>query len=335
MLFADLAPSILVTQLQPWRVLFIPAVLAPAALMLIACEGAGRTTRITLGLLACAYMTRDAAVLSAAFSLSALGMQYNPAWAEAATPRVEKLIWIIAAAAWVSFDLLNLVALARIVAEAPAGFQWSYLWVLRPLSLPLMALMIYLALRDGALRVGPAAVALLVACAIAWLRFDDRAPVDVLLETRSAPALVSALPADERPVLWLSLGKEPWYWLNRPNWVAPAQASSIVFSRALAMLWSERTRFLIGLGVYAPDVLSNQAAPTPRGLSRDAITAICSRDDAPSAVVAPLRANDPAPEGARRVEAPALSFQWQESGDLRVETIASYAIWTCPQAADR
>lgn len=335
LLFADLWPSVLMTQAQPWRVLFIPAILAPAALMLVACRGEGLQTRITLALLACAFMTRDAAALCLLFSLGALAFQFNTS-ARLCTHRIEALLWMIATAAWVGFDLLNLVGFGDILANAPPGFvfQWSYLWVLRPLALPLAVLVIYLAKWREAPRVWIAACVLAVASAAAVLRYDDRAPVDISLESRQAPDLVSALPADERPVLWLGLGKEPWYWLSRANWVAPVQASSIVFSRELARDWSERVRFLIDRGIVAPEVLSNQALPAARNLSRDAIAAVCQREDAPSAIVAPMRASESSPEGARRVVAPAPSFQFQAGDSMRFDTIASYAVWTCARSAN-
>ncbi len=330
LLFADMWPSVLMTQAQPWRVLFIPAILAPASLMLIACRGDGLQARITLALIACAFMMRDAAPLCLLFSLGALAFQFNMS-ARLCTHRIEALLWMIATAAWVGFDLLNLVGLGDILASAPSGlvFQWSYLWVLRPLALPLAVLVVYLAKRREAPRVAIAAGVLAIASIVALLRYDDRAPVDISLESRQAPELVSVLPANDQPVLWLGLGKEPWYWLSRPNWVAPVQASSIVFSRELARDWSARMRFLIDHGIFAPEVLSNQAAPAARNLSKDAIAAVCQRDDAPSAIVAPMRASESTPEGARRAEAPAPSFQFQAGNSMRFETIASYAVWTC------
>jgi hypothetical protein len=334
LLFADFWPSVLVTQLQPWRVLFIPAIVAPAALMLIACRGDGLQARITLALIACAFMTRDAAPLCLLFSLGALAFQFNTS-ARLCTHRVEALLWMIATAAWVGFDLLNLVGLGQILTHAPTGFvfQWSYLWVLRPLALPLAVLVVYFARREAP-RAWIAASVLAVASILAILRYDDRAAIDISLESRQAPELASALPADDKPVLWLGLGKEPWYWLSRPNWVAPVQASSIVFSRELARDWSERVRFLIDLGIFAPEVLRNQAAPTARKLSKDAIAAVCQREDAPSAIVAPMRASESLPEGARRVEAPAPSFQFQAGDSMRFDTIASYAVWACARTVN-
>lgn len=334
LLFADLWPSVLMTQAQPWRVLFIAAILAPAALLLIACKGEGLQARITLALIACAFMTRDAAPLCLLFSLGALAFQFNTS-ARLCSHRAEALVWMIATAAWVGFDLLNLVGLGQILANAPADFffQWSYLWVLRPLALPLAVLVIYLAKKREAPRVWIAACVLAVASVVALWRYDDRAPVDISLESRQAPALVNALPADERPVLWLGLGKEPWYWLSRPNWVAPVQASSIVFSRDLARDWNARVSFLIVHGIIAPEVLRNQAASGARNLSRDAIAAVCQREDAPSAIVAPLWAHESSPEGARRVDAPAPSFQFQAGDSMRFDVIASYAVWTCARTA--
>ncbi|MDB5641196.1 MAG: hypothetical protein JWN07_513, partial [Hyphomicrobiales bacterium] len=144
LLFADLWPIVFVTQAQPWRVLFIPAILAPAAVALIACKGEGPATRVTLALIACALMTRDVPLLSVVFSLGALAFHIYPPVVRLASSRIEAALWIVATAAWVGFDLMNLVAFGQILGNAPDGFSlpWSYLWVLRSLALPLSVLAI-------------------------------------------------------------------------------------------------------------------------------------------------------------------------------------------------
>ncbi len=332
LIFADLWPSLLITQLQPWRVLFVPAIVAPAALALIAVRGQGRPIRITLGFIACAYMTRDAALISMAFSLGALAFHFR-ARATMSSARMKSLLWIIAAAAWISFDLLHLIALAQVFAEAPRDdvFQWSYLWALRPLSLPLAVLVVFVALRMSRLSASLAALLALAAVGLAVQLFDDRTPWDRSLEAQDAPQFIKALPEGDGPVLWLGLGKEAWYWLRRSNWVAPVQASSIVFSRDLARVWSERTRFLIEQRVYAPDVLGNRVTPGAMLLAPGVVDAICARSDAPSAIVAPLPHGAETPAKARRIAAPATSFFIQTDDSPRFEQIDSYALWRCAQ----
>lgn len=327
LLFADLWPSILITQLQPWRVLFIPAVLAPAAIVLIAADP---RNRLVPPLFACAYMTRDAALISVFFSLGALAFHMRPALAGPRPARVEALLWITAAAAWVSFDLLHVAALAGVFERAPQGaFQWIYLWTLRPFSLPLAVLCLLLAFRGPALRPWLAVTAAVVAGLCAVLRFDDRTPVDVAIETRQASAWAQLLPQGEGPVLWLGVGKEPWYWLGRPNWAAPVQASSIVFSRDLAMAWGARARFLIDEKIFPEEVWTNRAAPGPGALPSQAVATVCARPDGPSAIIAPLRAGEPSPEDALRVRAPARMFHLRAGDDIRFEEIDSYAVWSC------
>ena len=336
LILADLWPSLLITQLQPWRVLFVPAVIAPAALALIAAREQGRRTRITLGFLACAYMTRDAAMISMAFSLGALAHHFS-ARATMASARVEALLWIVTAAAWISFDLIHLMTLAQIFAETPRDkvLQWSYLWALRPLSLPLAMLVVFVSLRATRPSASFAALLALGGVSLAFQLFDDRTPLDRSLEAQGAPEIINALPAGDGPVLWLGLGKEPWYWLRRSNWVAPVQASSIVFSRDLALAWSERTRFLIDRQVYAPDVLGNRVTPGPTALAPEAIEAICARRDAPAAIVVPLQSGAETPPKARRVAAPAPSFVMRTGDSLRFDQIDSYAVWRCAQVPER
>ena len=247
------------------------------------------------------------------------------------TPVIVKALWLVAAAAWVAFDLTNMIAFARMLADAPRdlALPWSYFWALRPFALPLFALAIFLAMRERLPRPSQAALVAVIACALAFLRFDDRAAVDRSLESRQAPELVAALPKDGAPVLWLGQGKEPWYWLDRANWAAPVQASSIVFSRDLARVWSERTRFLIERKILTPGVLRNQPSAVAIKITPEAVAAVCGRADAPSAIVAPIVAGDATPENARRVAAPAPSYSLQAQDSIRFEKSDSFAIWTC------
>jgi hypothetical protein len=331
LLFADFWPSVLVTQVQPWRVLFVFAIVAPAAIVPIAMSGQGARIGATLALIACAYMTRDADLLSACFSLAALAVQFNARLGAAMTPVIVKAFWLVAAAAWVAFDLANMIAFGRMLADAPHDFAppWSYVWPLRPFALPLFAWTVFLAMRGRLPRPSHAALVAIVACAIAFLRFDDRAAVDRSLEARQAPELAATLPKDGAPVLWLGQGKEPWYWLDRANWAAPVQASSIVFSRDLAGVWSERARFLMDQKIFTPGVLTNQPSPIESKVTPEAVAAVCGRADGPSAIVAPIMAGDATPENARRVAAPAPSYSLRVQDGLRFEKSDSFAIWTC------
>jgi hypothetical protein len=91
-------------------------------------------------------------------------------------------------------------------------------------------------------------------------------------------------------VLWLN-GDEEWYWLGRPQWITFTHGAGIVFSRPLAMLWSERMKLLISLGLADEGRLRPWRSPAKIViplLTPTAITALCTRLDAPAWIISPL-----------------------------------------------
>lgn len=350
-LFGDLWASVLMVQLQPWRVVWIAAVLAPMALAMAALHlwPRGTPERVSLACLALAWICRDTWTIAIPLSLAAwfllnesdrLRGRMSPLWS--------RVMWAAVALAALVWTGLPLEALWRSARATPAGFEFerAYLWSVSPLALPVAALAIFMALSR---RRWPAMALILPALVIATLAavsFDDRPRFQIALETSTAPpGLLAALPTDKGPVLWLGGGKESWYWAGRPNWAAAIQGSSIVFSRALATEWGDRARALVALGLEPARLLqpwtadragdSSAAVPGSGAISRsDAFAAICARADAPSAIVAPLSEGDLMPPGARIVESsqPAFTLQTSAQG-LEWKRTVRYAVHSCAVAA--
>lgn len=337
LLFSDAVASLLVMRLQPWRVLFVLAIVAPMAVGLLAVnlrEG-GAHARLLLAVAACAYASRDPAPVSLFFSAVLVAFSLRPALAQAVSLRSERLLWALAALFWLAFDMLQFAQVLNILAGAPEGaVRASHFWTLRPLALPLSAAFIWLSTRGRAPRSAPAAAFTVACCALAYVSFDDRMAADRALERGDVGGVLAALPKGDAPVLWLGVGKEAWYGAKRPNWVAPVQASSIVFSRALAAQWEERTRFLVANGLEPPEIMHNKQAAVDwrRVLTRDKIATVCARPDAPAAIVAPLEDGDAAPEGARIAPAAAPFFEIRVGADLRFVKKTAYAVYLCPPA---
>ncbi len=340
LILGDILSSLLVVQAQPWRVLWIAAVLTPPAMVMIALRQRdnGDTGRLMLACLACAFAWREAGLLSLPFCGGALFLHARRAEMKRIDPRMAIALWTLAGAGWLIFTALPLAMLARALLGAPAGldFEWVYLWGLQPLALPVGALVIVWVQRGALPAPRKAALYACAACVFAFARWDDRGAFERALERNAPPVeLVAAIPPGDAPVLWLGGGKESWYWLGRPNWAAGIQASSLVFSQPLADIWGARAGFLVEHRFEPPGLVAYGGAAHgwQRNLEPENIARLCARQDAPAAIVAPLDENAPEPTGARIIAAPVASFALQpQAHGLNWVKRTRYAIFACGQA---
>ncbi|MDB5649982.1 MAG: hypothetical protein JWL62_1502 [Hyphomicrobiales bacterium] len=315
-LFADRWVSVLILQLQPWRVLWILNVLAPAAMALLALRlwPGRRVDRLVLAFLAMAWIARDVAGLALPMGAAALMLHLEGARLE---PHLSKiwvpLLWTAVAAIALLMLGVPLYGLVESMIDAPPGLklELSYVWTLHPLALPLGALAVAWSLRERAASLAWLGGLASASVALAAANWDDRPAFQAALETRQPPvALVEALPPAKQPILWLRGGKETWYWLSRPNWGAAIQGASVVFSRPTAMLWRERASALIASGLEPPTLLAPwEIGPRwTANMSAEAFANICNRSDAPAAIVAPLSEGEIGPVGGRVVSVPIPAF---------------------------
>lgn len=340
----DLWPSVLVVQLQPWRAIWVAAVLSPAAFAMLGLLlwPRGAPERASLACLALAWILRDSWTLAlpALVAATCLNME-----AERLRPRMSA-IWTpilfafvaLAAMAWL---VLPLAALWRAGLAAGADFEFerAYLWSVNPLALPAGALVIWMAL---ARRRWPAMTLIaptLVFAAVAIMIIDDRTRLQKALESRDPPpSLVAGLPRAPGELLWIGGGKETWYWAGRANWAAAIQGSSLVFSRPFAMHWRERAESLVALGLEPEKLLQPWTAGPERDVShinaQSALDAICARSDAPIAIVKPLSEGDLARPDAIVVALPHPAFTLQTSAQgLEWKRTTRYAVHSCADAA--
>ncbi len=223
----DLLHNVLITNIQPWRWVWLAALLGNMAAGALVVT---RPWRLESGLAAFAL-----ACLAASTTLPALALLVAPAAVAAlfagriAGNRPLRLLLIVAAALAIASVLS--AAMQRL-GPAPA---------IPPLvGLALVAaivLAIVLAPR-GRAALAVVALTLFVATVMQW---DQRLPWKAYVDTsRAASAdLVALLPANAH-IYWEGDMTVPWFVLHRPNYFSCEQGAGVLFSRANAVAWQHR-----------------------------------------------------------------------------------------------
>jgi hypothetical protein len=297
LVFGDGLSLLLAVQMQPWRGLWLIAVLAMPAFGLCVLElpRRGQAGQIALGFLVFAWITFDSVPASAAAALMALGLALLPPSRPLNFSRSFVVaIWII------------LLGVASALKWQDAALAWDYLrsmpgsrpdvagplWRAGILPWPFLSLVFVWAYWPGrrfeAAFAGSLLVLLAALIAMSW---DARAPaakrIAENIHDRALGTMVASKPGE---VLWLN-GDEEWYWLGRPQWISFAHGAGIVFSRPLAMLWAGRMTLLVSLGLADEGRLRpwrTQPKFVIPVLTPSALKGLCGRSDAPAWVISPL-----------------------------------------------
>lgn len=345
----DLYPSVLITQVQPWRALWPLAVLgnASVALASVSLWGRGRAGRLTLALLALTWLSSDNLATALAFGAATLGVLAAdlrgilPAMSRTVVVSAGALATLLAlvGVGEAGFGLLLLLRSAR----AEGGeVVWPQVLLPAVQTVPLVAGAVALALlaprawprvaRTGALAV---TLALLAAATCLW---DGRTAERRFVERDGDdPALSKALGAAPGEVLWIDEDSETWFLARRPAFLNSIQAGPILFSRDLAVEWAGRAKRLLALGLARPEDLApwslSRHASHDLALSRVAVTSFCADPLRPAALVAPGEQLAAAPPGwPARLWRPPVPIRRIASGDDSVHwrEMAVFTVIRCP-----
>lgn len=347
-LFGDVLASTLVVQLQPWRALWLLAVVGNASLALAAVGLWRRGPEASLGLapLALAWLWSDN--LALAVSLSALTLLWLASLLRNAVPPVSRVVLLasVGAVATVvlltTFDNVSMVLmLFRSATEEGGRVAWPMVVRLQVQTPFVVAGALALALipigripaafaRHGRI----AAAACVCAFAVAAWVWDGRTPDRMAAErVDSGPTLRAAVGATPGEVLWIDEESESWFELGRPSFLNSAQAGPILFSRDLALEWSARVHLLLDLGMARPENAapwgSVRSTAADLVFGADAVGRFCADGRHPAALVAPgdLRASAPAgvpvqlwrpPEAIHRLAIGQRGFHWQNASVFTV-----------------
>lgn len=304
--FEEFGSSLLVIQAQPWRLLWVTSVVGAAALGLCVTTlprgGAG--DRMTLALLVLGWVYSDDPLIAGGAGTLALAVHaaVRRRWIVPSRALMLATVWLVGALV-ACRAVLEAVALGWLVTRLTPG-AYLELSLIRNFGLAApLALTAGLAWIDMA-RSRPARIILGLMLTLTLVNFwDERAPVFGRTEDRVARSdLIRAVAGRPGEVLWLDSGAETWLVLGRPNWINTLQGASIVFSRPLAMAWSERMGRLIALGLATEANRVPFAPPVPPrapDLPVGAVETLCAAPDAPAWIVLPLRDGQVPPDGGR------------------------------------
>ncbi|MFV0280935.1 MAG: hypothetical protein ACK5JM_09285 [Rhodoblastus sp.] len=323
------APSLLVLQLQPWRIWWLTGFLAAFSLGYCALRlGAGSALdKIAAVMLTLAWVMSDQgffALLPAAIAFLAVGAHVMRDLA--ITEKIARNAWIACAV----IVIAPTAVLLGVWANYPGTPNYRPMFTKQFMAVVgnciLFGLVAYAVLGgpqwfarlpQRAARAGALAGGVLVAAlgGILWRNPDSYE--HALAQARVQDDLAQMTPRDGE-ILWLQGSLEPWVWLRRPHWLGDIQGAGVVFSRELAHLYNERAQALVTAGLDNGALVRRYndlpkyeiAKLDPAGLAQ-----ICRRADAPAYIVAPL-----APGGAPD---PALKAKLWTPPALRVETSAA------------
>lgn len=307
---ADVFKSVLLTQVQPWRVLWLVALLAPVALYLLL-DGTLASSRPLDGstqpsshaglyrtagtlLLGIAWLVLDLSQSSAWLALAGgllLTFGRSTATTASCALRGRSVLLLTTLGLWLAFAGLEVWIAFEVVGSHPdSAARWSWQGITTtglPRSALLLLIVVAMRRRPSTLPIAPgrltaAAVVFLVT---ALALFDQRS--DLARRTDEALEMRRSHPADSLrgAVLWLASDIETWGLLGAPTWGGNFQGISKVFDRTLAIRWEHRTKLLdsitSGGDTRRPDLVVLQVNSQVR-------RAVCTWPDGPSEIVVPI-----------------------------------------------
>ena len=318
---AAISPMLLLLQTQTWRMWWLTGFAAALALGLCALRlGAGKPSeKVALAVLTLSWTCTNSwgaaalVIIALVLARPPAGLQFD------VSDSIVRLAWIGVCCAVLAPAAVSLTHWNDLAATVP-GFTPSLLGRLYIFAGDALLLTCVLLAAFGAPRALMrvplplsvlAAMALLAGAVALW---NDAGSYNASLARNERQHDLERFVAADGEVLWIDASIEPWVWLGRPAWNTNLQGAGSVFSRELAMLYRERSEFLIADGLGDASLIKlypNRRKTWHRPLTVENVSAVCRRADAPAYIIAPVRkdaALDPALE-ARLWTPPAVRVE--------------------------
>ncbi|MGH6841290.1 MAG: hypothetical protein ACREDV_04245, partial [Methylocella sp.] len=303
-IFGDWLSSLLVVQVQPWRMVWPMSAAGAMALGVCAVElwPRGPSGRMVLALLALGWSFHAQFGVAAPATIMALALHFGAKqFAPAIKPQYALATWVFTVVAGAIWQLRLVWQPWQIAMAAPAGYGDPALVLLKGfLAFPVCGLAAYFAIvrpRFASLLQTIFALLLVAAVVPFW---DRRSPAQQMEESRSPLGLMRLIDQRQGEVLWIGGWAEPWFMLGRPQWATSLQGFPTIFSPGLAAEWRRRTQVLMDLRLADQKSFARWSAPEsadlPR-LSREGVRQLCAREDSPAWIIAPLEHGKEPPAG--------------------------------------
>lgn len=356
LLFGDAVPSVLITQLQPWRALWLLAVLGNASLALAAVKlwRAEPGGRVTLAVLVMAWAAQSSPVLAMILAMTAVALRfYDQAGRLGSVSSRVASLSLGATLLMATVDTVGqAIGLVRVFQTDAVSWQigpWSYVVASGVLVVPILVVAVAVALAPDKQRqpersAGPAwlaSVSLTVALGLVVLVCrDGRTEQNRLIEAGTGAAEVNAFFGRKAGELfWIGDRAETWILLGRPAFFNVVQGAPILFSRDLALEWADRAKLLVGLRLIDPSDLTlapdGDSHHEPRLADAD-LAGFCADRRHPVGLVAPGMQLDAVPAGlTARLWTPPSPFQHQFSDATgpHWRDVPVFTLVRCPESA--
>jgi len=348
----------LLTQIQPWRVLWAVAFMAPIALLMQVRglwersitsarppeEGPIRLERLAMALLLLAWFMLEVSG-AALWVLAGAAMLLGVARSNLSIALGDRTVRVglgLIGMLVVLLVVLRAFVVWEVYASHPDALsRWVWrTWVTSGLPNAAVLIVALLAACIGARPVRAVvrmakpmpAVAVMVAV-LCVLALDQRTSyakwLDAQTERPSTLNQVLQNVSSSATVFWLDADTEPWVLLNRPAWGGGLQGTPKVFDRALAVVWEERAQLT--------DKVTHPTWARRNDLALETVNAatlrtICDWPSGPDMVVAPLdRIGADVPRDTMRTGAPRFLPPSVRKGPWQI--ITAYGVVRCAERA--
>ncbi len=293
---ADLLHNLFLTEVQPWRTLWLLQVFAylgmgvlVAALWRLEQDGLALIALVGLSWLASLILPPVASIAVAAFVL-ALAVARLRGAVKPLSPVARGVAACLTGLVLGFLVVYRVVSLKGFVTAMPdAGAFWGNfgrLTVIEVVLAAIVATVLYRRWPNAAKHALPvAALVLALASAGAW---DRRAAwTRVVAAEPAITAFETALPRDAQ-VFWEGDVLGSWLLLHRPSYFSRAQGAGIVFRRATALAYRDRAHViepLVDRDLLDSFRASQTLPPPPPALTRSMLASACRADSALDAMV--------------------------------------------------
>ncbi len=320
---ADLAASVIVAQGQPWRGLWLLAVVSSLLLGVLVFHAftANRTDDMSardprwiaaVYLLIAAWFAIRVGSGSGILAGLALAVapvnRRSPRWNIPESGKV--VVAGLASVLVIGLTLAECWIVASFVISAPVLDAALVMQTIVLSGLPALAvcLMALYAMRAGAERwsTRTLAVACAAAMALAMLTFDARLPYQRSVEQSLDRRLASPASAKRGAVVWTGADLEPWAIEGAPAWGSVLQGISVVFSRELAVRWRARWDLLAVAHLREPTATDRELDAWIPRVDLESLRILCRGGDAPASIMVPSQSIAGIPAAVRRLAVPQL-----------------------------
>lgn len=134
-----------------------------------------------------------------------------------------------------------------------------------------------------------ATVLAILSFAVLDQRTDYATWLDAMAERQAASSRGGGRTPDSGAAFWLDADMEPWILLNRPAWGGVLQGTPKIFDRRLAMVWEDRA--VLADRITHPD-WARRSDLALRSVNAAMVQTICHWPSGPAVIVAPLDSID-------------------------------------------